>query len=317
MRIARGLIAASLLLGAAAAPPPATLAPGEHHAVVDGVRLWYRVAGRPAGVPVIFLHGGPGQGSQSFMKLAGPALERKLRMVYLDQRGAGRSERPWTGAYSMDLLAQDIEALREAWGVPKVALIGHSFGTALALHYAAKYPAHTDRIVLSAGVMDIPAATAAGCDRLASVDPAAHRRALAAVAPGSDEKCNIFKAFEKSDGFQAFIRGNMFPDPAISTLVKAADEEGGLRNTGELQRALFNQGLLRFRFAAPERLTMPVLVIAGEKDFQAVSGLQRAFAARLLRGRFIEYAGAGHFMWAEQPERFAADVQAFLGGGRK
>src|SRR5688572_2820354 len=133
-----------LLLSLVAAAPAAAenraaLSPGVHETVVNGVRLWYRVAGRRSGIPVVFLHGGPGQGSQGFAKFAGPELEKGLRMVYLDQRGSGRSERPWNQAYSMDLLIEDLEQLRRAWGVPKIALIGQSFGTALGMEYAARY----------------------------------------------------------------------------------------------------------------------------------------------------------------------------------
>lgn len=58
-------------------------------------------------MPVVYLHGGPGQGSQSFAKFAGPELEKGLRMVYLDQRGSGRSERPWNKAYSLDLFVEE------------------------------------------------------------------------------------------------------------------------------------------------------------------------------------------------------------------
>src|SRR2546428_5925965 len=126
---------------------------GPHQVVVNNVRLWYRVAGRlaPGVPPVVFLHGGPGQGSYHFAALVGPSLEHSLRMVYFDQRGSGNSERPWTGEYSMATLVEDIEGLRRELGVPQIALIGHSFGGTLALEYAATYPAHVARVVIVAG----------------------------------------------------------------------------------------------------------------------------------------------------------------------
>src|SRR2546422_1269440 len=131
---------------------------GPHQVVVNNVRLWYRVAGRPAaGVPpVVFLHGGPGQGSYHFAALVGPYLERSLRMVYFDQRGSGNSERPWTGEYSMATLVEDIEGLRRELGVPQIALIGHSFGGTLALEYAAAYPTRVARLVIVAGGWGLP-----------------------------------------------------------------------------------------------------------------------------------------------------------------
>jgi len=305
------MLALLLLAGPALAENRAALAPGPHDAVVNQVRLWYQVAGRSSGEPVVFLHGGPGEGSQSFAALAGPALEPRLRMIYLDQRGSGRSERPWTNAYSTALLVEDLEQLRRLWNVPRLALIGHSFGTVVALEYAARYPDHVGHLVLAASAPDMPALLERQCDRLEATDPEAYRRAVAGREAGASARCNSFAAYEGEEQHRRIYR-NMFPDPATEARVEAADHANGLRNTGELSGAIFSNGFLAYRFAHPERLTMPVLIIAGGADYQAVVEPQRALAARLPRGRIVEYPGAGHFMWAEQPERFARDVAAFL-----
>src|SRR2546426_12739982 len=147
------LLPPRLLAQATSSTDAPGLRDGPHQAVINDARLWYRVAGRAApGVPpVVFLHGGPGQGSYHFAALVGPYLERSLRMVYFDQRGSGKSERPWTGEYSMATLVEDIEGLRRELGVPQIALIGHSFGGTLALEYAATYPAHVARVGIVAG----------------------------------------------------------------------------------------------------------------------------------------------------------------------
>ena len=92
------------------------LSTGVHNEVINGVRLWYRVAGPAKSTPVVFLHGGPGQGSQTFARFAGSALERTNRMVYLDQRGSGRSEKHWKKEYSLALMVDDLEQLRRKWG---------------------------------------------------------------------------------------------------------------------------------------------------------------------------------------------------------
>lgn len=297
----------------AAAESRAALAPGVHETVVNGVRLWYRVAGRRSGVPVVFLHGGPGQGSQSFAKFAGPELEKGLRMVYLDQRGSGRSERPWDQAYSMDLLIDDLEKLRLAWGVPKIALVGQSFGTALGMEYAARYPDRVSHLVLAAGIPDIPAALDIQCARLEREDPEAFARAKAALREGDERRCNMSRAYEGA-GSRAETDRRMFPNPETQRLVEAADAEGGLKNTGELGKAVFASGIMQYRFDKAERLTMPVLVIAGGRDFQAVAGPQRALAERVKLGRYLEYPKAGHFMYVEDPARFGRDVTAFIAG---
>jgi proline iminopeptidase len=95
-------------------------------------------------------------------------------------------------------------------------------------------------------------------------------------------------------------------------LVDDTDSSDGMFNDGQVGGAQFNQGLLQYRFTQSARLTMPVLVIAGGADYQAVVDPVRPFVARLRRGRLVEYPGHGHFMFVEEPERFARDVTRFL-----
>jgi proline iminopeptidase len=279
---------------------------GKHDTVINGVRLWYRVAGRTSGTPVVFLHGGPGQGSQTFARFAGPPLERSNRMIYLDQRGSGRSEKHWKKEYSLPLLVDDLEQLRRHWGVERMDLVGHSFGTVLALEYAAKYPQHVSHLVLAGAVVDFPAILDLACVRLEKVDPKTFAEALAKLPKGSKRRCHIFAAGK------AFIDGNMYPDPAIMKLVDETDASGGMYNTGEIFGALADQGILEYRFDRPGRLTMPLLAIQGASDFQAAVQPVRSFVARVPGARILEYEGRGHFMFVEDPERFARDVTQFL-----
>lgn len=287
---------------------------GVHEVVVNGVRLWYRVAGAADGPTVVFLHGGPGANSQRFASLVGDRLECAVRMVYLDQRGSGRSERPWTDAYSVELLVDDVEGLRQTLGVEQIALIGHSFGTLVALEYAAAHPDHVARVVLAASIPDIAAASRSMCARLAETDPEAHARAVAAAE--GDEVCNVFAALSGPER-EAFFVANMFPDPALNARIDSIDAAHGLRNTGELSRALFQSGLFDdYRFTAYDRLTMPVLVVNGEYDYQVGREGPEELVRRLPDARLSVYEGGGHFMYAEDPERFAREVAVFLTGAR-
>lgn len=291
------------------------LAPGAHSFRADGVRLWYRVAGPAAGEPVVFLHGGPGEGSQTFARFAGPALEGRLRMVYLDQRGSGRSERPKDpAAYSIDRLVEDVEALRRELGVERISLIGHSFGTVLALEYAARYPQHVSHVVLAAAVPDIPALLQIQCDRLERIDPVAYRRAAAAASGGA--RCNPFAGYEGA-AQKAFVYRNMFPDPATGRIVDESDAADGLGNTGELSNAVFSSGFMQYRFQRVSAVSAPVLIVAGEADHQAVVEPQRALAHALPNGRIVVLPGRGHFMFVEDPDGFARLVVPFLQGPRE
>lgn len=302
-------IALLIALAPAARPPGAT--PGEHRVkTADGVELWYRVAGVERGLPVLFLHGGPGEGSQVMQALGGPALEKRVRMVYLDERGSGRSERPKDPKYySWALLDGDVELIRRQLGVDKIVLLSHSAGTPIALNYAANHPEHVAGVILAGAVPDMPAVIDAMCDRVRQVHPELYFRALAKPLPG--RKCDPFAPF-KGDERQAFNDSNMFPDSQVRDRVNWLDGIPGVANSGALGGPLVRQGLLDYRFSRPERLAMPILFIAGGRDYQTTLGPQHALARKVRDGRVIVYPRAGHFMFADDPQRFAADVSAFV-----
>lgn len=292
------------------------LAEGPHTLVVDGVRLWYCVAGsaHPEAPPLLFLHGGPGEGSLRFAALGGPYLEPFLQVVHFDQRGSGRSERPWTRAYSLDRLVEDVEALRRALDVPRMAVMGHSFGVALALEYAAKYPDHVSHLVLAAGLSDAILSGRSQCRRLAEVNPEAHTRAITApdgTRATDPANCSVSRAFRGPE-LEAFFRANMFPDSSTRIRLDSLQAASGLRNTGEMGGALFEAGLARWRFTRHDRLTMPVLIIAGRHDHQVGLEGPQELARALPKARLLIYEQSGHFMYVEEPERFARDVAEFI-----
>ena len=307
--IRRGFGLAMVAMLVAAAPPGAST--GEHRfRTSDRVELWYRVAGPTNGMPVLFLHGGPGEGSQAVQALGGPALEKKVRMVYLDQRGSGQSERPKESKYySLELVESDIDAVRRQLGVEKLVLLAHSAGTVMALDYAADHPEHVAGLILTGAVPDFPAVIDAMCDRLKAARPALYPKAITAAEKG--RKCNPFAAFSDEQR-QDYFDSSMFPNPAVRDRVNWLDHIPGVANSGDLGGALFAQGLTSYHFDRPQRLTMPVLFIAGGRDFQTAIPSQRALAANVRDARVIVYPAAGHFMFADEPERFAGDVATFV-----
>jgi proline iminopeptidase len=110
-----------------------------HLDVGDGHRLYWEGWGNPDGVPVIFLHGGPGAGFHDGHKaLFDPELHRVL---FFDQRGSGKST-PFaaTEANTTGKLVEDIEALRVLVGFDSAHVAGGSWGSALALIYAIRHP---------------------------------------------------------------------------------------------------------------------------------------------------------------------------------
>jgi proline iminopeptidase len=110
-------------------------------------RIYWEECGNPAGIPVVFLHGGPGAGaSPAHRRFFDPAA---FRIVILDQRGAGRSlpHGDITDNTTQHLIA-DIEALRHARGIGRWIVFGGSWGSTLALAYAQAHPAQVRALVL-------------------------------------------------------------------------------------------------------------------------------------------------------------------------
>ena len=84
----------------------------EGYVVNDSTRVWFRVEGgvHTDAIPILLLHGGPGATARPFEKTIGPLLGKTHKVIYMDYRGAGRSDRPNDPAkYSLAVLASDIE----------------------------------------------------------------------------------------------------------------------------------------------------------------------------------------------------------------
>lgn len=115
---------------------------------LDGVHtMHYEQSGNPHGVPVLFLHGGPGAGaSASHRQFFDPSF---YRIVIFDQRGAGRST-PLGELVdnTTPLLIDDIERLREKLGISRWVVFGGSWGSTLALAYAESHPNRVMALVL-------------------------------------------------------------------------------------------------------------------------------------------------------------------------
>lgn len=117
--------------------------------VGDGHWLYVEEVGRRGGVPALFLHGGPGSGSQHMhRRLFDP---ERFHAVLFDQRGAGRSH-PYlsTAANTTRHLVADIETIRRHFGFDKMLIVGGSWGATLAIAYAEAHPERVAGMVLRA-----------------------------------------------------------------------------------------------------------------------------------------------------------------------
>src|SRR5882724_3715986 len=115
--------------------------------VSDVHELYFEESGNPDGKPAVFLHGGPGGGTDAKMRtFFNPEL---YRIVLFDQRGCGKS-RPHASLVDNTTwhLVDDIERLREHLGIARWLVFGGSWGSTLALAYAQSHPQRVTELVL-------------------------------------------------------------------------------------------------------------------------------------------------------------------------
>jgi proline iminopeptidase len=278
-----------------------------------GARLYVRELG--AGHPIIVLHGGPDFDQQYLL----PDLDRLAdlgRLVYYDQRGRGRSY-AGEGPDDVDMTGEmdDLDRVREWSRSASVALLGHSWGTLLALEYAIRNPERVSHLIL---LNPAPASHA---------DGQAFRGYLAATR-GTDGRARM-AAIAASP---AYLAGDVDADVAYYRIHFAAGVSRP-ENLDEIIRRLrygsTPEGIVAAR-AIEERLydvtwrredynllphlrqlRIPTLVMHGDHDLIPLDAA-RHIAAAIPDSRLVVITECGHFSFLEQPDPVHAAVAELI-----
>ena len=113
----------------------------------QGEMIYYEIIGH--GPPLMIVHGGPGASHDYFLPYLLP-LARQNRLIFIDERGSGRSEKlDDPSGYTVENMVEDVEAVRQELGLGKVSLLGHSYGGVLAQAYALKYQQNLTHLILA------------------------------------------------------------------------------------------------------------------------------------------------------------------------
>ena len=166
-------------------------------------RMYWEVSGKPDGLPVVFLHGGPGAGSSpAHRRFFDPAV---YRIVVFDQRGSGRST-PLGSLVDNTTphLVADLERLREHLGIARWIVFGGSWGSTLALAYGEAHPDRCRAFILRGIFLCRPSEIEWFLYGLRNIFPEAWRR-FAGVLPEE----------ERGDLLRGFHRRLTDPDPAV------------------------------------------------------------------------------------------------------
>lgn len=293
--------------GAPADSTTAGLPEGEAMLPVDGGRIWYKVSGTGAGLPVILLHGGPGYSSFYLKPLEALGTDRPV--VRYDQLGGGKSDRiSDTTLFTIGHFVRELDSLRAHLGFERVHLVGHSWGTILALEY---YRAHPDRVAsltLASAALDIP-------------EWERHAKDLVRTLPDSMQTAIRTREAEgrfDAPDYQAAL-GEFYGRYVWRRPVEA-DLDSTLKTLNE---AIYNymQGPSEFTITGTLKkydvtaflkdVRVPLLYTVGEFD-EANPVTIRRFAALTPGARVVVIPGAAHITTWDNPEDMLAAVRGFL-----
>ncbi len=272
----------------------------------------------PGGAPLVLLNGGPGD-DHRYLRPVAERLAAGRACVLYDQRGCGASrlDRLDGDTLHIDRFVADLDALREALGVARIDLFGHSWGALLALLYAIAHPGAVARQVLvgmgplSPALADVATANLhqplTEDERRALAELRAARKAAAAAGDWARHAelhirqmrdyavrawffdpaagARFADAFAAGYGYNPHITPHVWPTvQAIDILARAAG------------------------------LAVPTLVVYGEQDFEPT-------AQAYLLGAVMPHVTAclinrcGHVPWLEQADAFYGAVERFLADG--
>jgi proline iminopeptidase len=284
-----------------------SLLPGEAYLPVDGGKIWYRVTGSGTATPAILLHGGPGFGSY-FMKPL-EQLNNDRPIVRYDQLGGGASDR-LTDTTKMTIahFVAELDSLRSHLGYGKVHLIGHSWGTILALEYYRAHPEHVASLTLASAALDIPAWEK-------------NARELEKTLPDSSQKAiRVREAEKKYDApdYQAALMefyGKYVwrhPDSVnLDSTFKTVSEP--VYNYMEGPSEFTITGTLKTYDATPflKNVKVPVLYTVGEFD-EASPAIVKRFASMTPGSRYYVIPGSAHLSEWDNPEAMVKEIRDFL-----
>ena len=268
---------------------------------VNGLTLHYVEWGSPHSPPLVLLHGLTGH-ARTWDHLAAE-LTGRFRILALDQRGHGDSDRALDGDYRVDTMVADLAGFADALRLERFALVGLSMGGRVAIAYAGRYPARLDRLV----IVDIgPEIHPAGLERI---------RAMMAGAPeriDSSEQAIEYARRANPLADQAELRHRVTHGLRPLT-------DGGL--TWKYDRALREMMRSGGRRDAVDlwaplgHIACPTLIIRGAVSDVLSIDVATQMIEKLPDARLVEVAGAGHSVPGDRPEEFARVVSAFLAPG--
>ncbi len=254
---------------------------------------------------VLLLHGGPGLDHTSF-KPAFSAISNIAQLIYLDQRGHGRSDRGSPDQWSLAQWADDVREFCGMLGVERPVVLGTSFGGYVAMEYAIRYPDHPSRLILISTALRGTAVPARRRNVLEAFERIAGVEAREVVRRAFDERTpQAFAEYLRVCG-PRYTRNR--PDPEAAKRCIRNDEIVPYFERPGGEGAVFD---LEDRMAG---VCCPTLLMGGEIDPITPITEQEVIANSLSPGlvQFERFANCGHGIFRDDPERMFRVITDFL-----
>lgn len=306
---AAGAAGLGLLPYAAVAMPDPEIA---GYIPVEGGRVWYRMNGtahlKSGKAPLLILHGGPGGSHRRLLTLVALADERTV--IHYDQLDSGHSDRPNDPAnWTTERFVSEIDSVREALDLDRVALLGHSMGGGWAAAYAIGQPEGLAALVLSSPLISTPRWIA---------DATAYRKQLPEDVQRILDK---HEAAGTIDDPEYAAAARVFYD---RHLCKSPCPVGDLGNDAPPS----NSKLYRYMWGPTEftatgtlvdfnltpglkKIKAPTMFVCGEFD-EATPAACRDFAGMVPNGKFEMIEGGAHASYLSHKEDYLATLRGFL-----
>ena len=268
-------------------------------ALPDGYNINVEEVG--SGFPLIVLHGGPGLDHSMFRPYL-DSLGDEFRLLYVDERGQGRSERVDPTTLSLEVFARDVDLLAEALELEGFALLGHSFGAIITTYHA------TELGTAAAYVLS------GGGDSSEALDADVE----AALAALGDNRETITASWEaektlETDGQLKQVLRDQMPFHFHGEPPPGYGEE--TVGSPEVLRYFANIGYGAFDYRPKlGGVGKPTLILVGEYDRTTTPRAARVLHEGIPNSELVVIPDAGHMSFVEQSEPYLTAVRRFLSG---
>jgi proline iminopeptidase len=316
-RIVLALFVLALAIGANAAESN-TYPMREGFVDAHGVLIYYMTLGK--GEPLVIVHGGPGASHDYFLPWLLP-LARHNRVVFIDERGSGKSEKlEDVKQYTVENMVEDVEAVRRALDLGRINLLGHSYGGVLAQAYALKYQSHLRHLVLCSTFSSTSAMNQVFV-RMKERMPAELRERIDKM-----EKEGVYghgKPYEQNrytseyeiaawgEGYFPYVYQN-HPDPSYDPVAGGPSWDLYREMWGSTGEYVIDGNLKSAEYTDQlPTLKVPTLITVGDHD-ECEPSLAETMHAKIKGSKLVVLPKSGHMTFVDQPRMFIEAVDDFL-----